>query len=115
MKLPNADKLAVEREKITDYLLNPAHRYGASKARFFIAHGFRVEAWEALALALRAHGQKHDVCRTKETPFGPRYEVEGELEAPDGRRPRLRTVWQVDEGQLAPRLITAYPLEAEND
>jgi hypothetical protein len=43
--------------------------------------------------------------------FGPRYEVDGELTAPDGRRPRIRSVWQVDEGEIAPRLITAYPLE----
>jgi len=33
MKLPNAHLALVEREKVTDYLLNPAHRYGASKAR----------------------------------------------------------------------------------
>jgi hypothetical protein len=25
--------------------------------------------------------------------------------------PRVRTVWQFDEGTIAPRLITAYPLE----
>ena len=43
----------------------------------------------------------------------PRYEIDGELNAPDGRQPRIRTVWQIDEGQIAPRLITAYPLEAE--
>jgi hypothetical protein len=43
--------------------------------------------------------------------FAPRYEVDGELTAPDGRRPRIRSVWQVDEGQTAPRLITAYPSE----
>lgn len=42
-KLPNPDKLVVEREKIVDYLLNPAHRYGASKARFFADFGFRLE------------------------------------------------------------------------
>jgi Domain of unknown function (DUF6883) len=48
----------------------------------------------------------------KETGFGPRYEVEGELTAPDGRRPRVSTVWPLDKGQNAPRLITAYPLEA---
>ena len=71
-----------------------------------------MEAWETLATALREHGKRHTVGRTKETGFGPRYEVEGELEAPDGRRPRVRTVWQVDEGEVAPRLITAYPLEA---
>lgn len=39
----------VEREKVVDYLLNPAHRYGASKARFFGAFGFRVEQWETFA------------------------------------------------------------------
>jgi hypothetical protein len=33
MKLPNPDKLVVERDKIADYLLNAAHRYGASKGR----------------------------------------------------------------------------------
>jgi hypothetical protein len=112
MKLPNANLALVEREKITDYLLNPAHRYGASKARFFAGFGFRLEAWEALAAALREHGQQHEVTRVKETGFGPRYEVEGELAAPDGRRPRLRAVWQVDEGEVAPRFLTAYPLEA---
>ncbi|MBM3889311.1 MAG: hypothetical protein FJ388_09320 [Verrucomicrobia bacterium] len=92
MKLPNVQQIRVEREKITDYLLNAAHRYGASKARFFATFGFRAEDWEGLAAALRAHGQRHDVVKVKRTVFGPRYEVEGELEAADGRRPRIRTV-----------------------
>lgn len=48
--LPRAEALVVEREKIVDYLLNPAHRYGASKARFVAAFGFRVEKWGRLAL-----------------------------------------------------------------
>ena len=37
------------------------------------------------------------------------------LKAPDGRQPRVRTVWQLDHEQVAPRLITAYPLEANDD
>ena len=37
MKLPNVEQAVVEREKITDYLLNPTHRYGASKANFFVS------------------------------------------------------------------------------
>ena len=113
MKLPNADKATVDREKITDYLLNPGHRFGASKARFFTHFGFHPEAWEQLAQALRRHGQTHDVTKTRQTGFGPRYEVEGGLECPNGRRPRVRSVWQLDEGAVAPRLLTAYPLEAE--
>ena len=114
MKLSNAHLAVVEQEKMVDYLLNPAHRHGASKARFFSGFGFRAEAWETLAAALREHGQRHDVARTKETGFGPRYEVEGEIAAPDGRRPRVRTVWPFGrwmKDRLRP-LITAYPLEA---
>jgi len=112
MKLPNAHLAIVEQGKICDYLLNSDHRFGASKARFFSEFGFRVETWEMLADALREHGQQHEVSKVKETGFGPRYEVDGELRAPDGRRPRVRTVWQMDEGQIMPRLITVYPLEA---
>ena len=113
MRLPNADKLMVDREKVVDYLLNAAHRFGASKARFFAGFGFQVANWEVLAEALREHGRRREVARVRETGFGPRYVVEGELNTPSGRRPWVRTVWQMDEGMVAPRLISAYPLEAE--
>ncbi len=113
MRLPNAHLAVVDREKITDYLLNPAHRFGASKARFFAEFGFRAKDWERLAAALREHGQTQDVTWTHETGFGPRFTVEGDLATPSGRRPRLRSVWQLDRGEVAPRLITAYPLEAK--
>lgn len=112
MKLPDAERALVERAKIVEYLLNATHRYGESKARFFADFGFSSQEWLVFADALRAHGRENDVMRSRETGFGPRYEVEGELAAPDGRRPRVRTVWQVDKGQIAPRLITAYPLSA---
>lgn len=103
--------MLVEREKIVDYLLNPDHRYGASKARFFGAFGFRRESWEMLRDALCEHGRRCEVKIMTETGFGPRYEVHGELSTPDGRRPRVCTVWQLEPDQAAPRLITAYPSE----
>ncbi len=112
MRLPNAHLAVVEPEKVFGYLLNGAHEDGASKARFFASFGFLAEEWEALAKALRTHGQTHEVARTNETPFGPRYEVAGALLSPDGRAPRVQSVWQWDEGEIAPRLITAYPLPA---
>ena len=111
MKLPNAENAVVEREKISDYLLNAAHRYGASKATFFQQFGFRLDDWEQLADAIREHGLAYEVAKTKATSFGPRYEIDGELNTPDGRTPRIRTVWQLDHGQTVPRLITAHPLE----
>jgi hypothetical protein len=70
MKLPNALLAVVEREKVVDYLLNRAHRYGASKAEFFSQYGFVLEKWELLAQALLEHGQKHDVTNVTETGFG---------------------------------------------
>ena len=112
MKLPNAHLAVVEERKITEYLLSESHRFGASKARFFAAFGFTVTSWRVFAEALREHARVGDVASTTETGFGSRFEVDGPLTAPDGRRPRVRTVWQVDAGVVAPRLITAYPLAA---
>ena len=111
MKLPNAHLAVVERDKVLGYLLDAGHLYGASKARVFRSFGFKLQAWEIFADALREHGQTHRVIKELSTPFGPRYEVEGKLRTPDGRNPHIRSVWQVDKGQLAPRLITAYPGE----
>jgi hypothetical protein len=110
MKLPCLENLIVEQEKITGYLLNPEHRYGATKARFFIAVGFSVEAWSTLADALREHGRKHHIVASRETGYGPRYAVEGELSTPSGAQAHVRSVWQFDRGSIAPRLITAYPV-----
>ena len=51
----------------------------------------------------------HEVAHVVETPYGPRYHVDGELETPDGRNPWVRTVWQIDLGSDYPRFLTAHP------
>lgn len=113
MKVPHAELVVVEREKVCAYVLNAEHRHGASKATFFSEFGFTSESRQLLAQALREHGRRHDVSGKKEAGFGPRYVVDGELTTPEGRRPRVRTVWQIDHRQTAPRLITAHPREEE--
>ena len=110
MKLPQADRTGVDRGKITEYLLCESHPDGASKARFFSNFGFDLEDWQVLAEALREHGRTHPVVRVVESAFGTRYVVEGVLGTPNGRKPCVRTVWIVEEGSDAPRLITAYPI-----
>ena len=40
MRLPNADLAVVDREKITQYLLNPKHPDNGGKAVFFVALKF---------------------------------------------------------------------------
>ena len=41
--------------------------------------------------------------------FGRRVVVEGTMEAADGRRPNLRTVWFIEKGEETPQFVTAYP------
>ena len=110
LNLPHADQARVDREKITDYLLNPVHPDASGKADFFGRFGFRVEQWWILADALRRHGAGHPVANMVESAYGTRYNIEGVLETPDGRNPRARTVWILEQESTAPRLITAFPI-----
>jgi len=80
-----------------------------------VRFGFRLEDWELLAEALRTHGVSQQVVKTVESPYGTRYAIQGPLESPDGRHPLVRTVWLVKKGQVAARLITAYPMKERDD
>jgi len=110
MTLPNANRARVDRVKIRGYLLCPLQPDGRGKAEFFLRFGFRPEAWEVLAHAPRDHGQTHRVTRMVDSAFGTRYAVEGALKTPDGRNPWVRSVWVVEGPELAPRLVTTYPI-----
>lgn len=110
MQLPSVEDARVEQAKLLDYLLNQEHPEGKSKAAFFLRFGFRAASWDVLAEALRNHAFQHEVQKTVASSYGVRYVIEGPLETPDERAPLVRTVWMIDEGTSAPRLITAYPL-----
>ena len=43
-----------------------------------------------------------------------RYIIEGELDAPDGRKPIVRVVWFIKTETDVPRLATAYPLKGKS-
>jgi len=109
MLLPDAERASVDRAKIADYLLSLSHPDGSSKAAFFMRFGFSAGEWEMLAAALKEIGTSNPVTDRVESPHGTRYTVDGSLRSPDGRTPRVRTVWIVEQGN-PPRLITAYPL-----
>lgn len=111
MKLPDADKAIVEREKIVTCLLNAAHPDNDGKARFFFALGFNEEDWGLLAAALRKAAENHDVSKLMASPHGTKYIVDGRIETPGGKTPLVRAVWIVNVGLKAPRLVTAYPCE----
>lgn len=113
MDLPNKDQAVVEPEKVRDYMLSATHPDGYGKAEFFVALGFRREAWEALADALRQVARDAPVTKSMTSSHGRKYIVDGLLQAPSGRTAMVRTVWIVDTGGDVPRLVTAYPREQE--
>ncbi len=109
MVLPGSAEARVDREKIAEYLLSLSHPDGRTKAEFFMRFGFRAEGWQELAEALRTVGTSNPVVAVVESAHGVRYTVDGSIQAPDGRTPRVRTVWIVEPGSPGPRLITAHP------
>jgi hypothetical protein len=109
LRLPDLRDAVVPQEKVEGYLLSLTHPVGRFKARFFAHFGFSASSWQALADALLRHAEANEVVESDDTEFGTRYTVDGLLEAPDGRRPRVRVVWFVERDETAPRLVTAYP------
>ena len=81
------------------------------KARFFESLGFSIEQPERLMAALRALAENGDVVENAHSVHGEKYVVEWWLSAHTGesRRRLVRTVWIIDLGREAPRLVTAYP------
>lgn len=109
MELPFIESLRVDQSKITGYLLNEVT--GRGKATFFLRLGFCLDDWEMLAAALKAQARDNPVVSVVDSPYGKRYSVDGTIETPDNRHicPRVRTVWILEHGTNAPRLITAHP------
>jgi hypothetical protein len=109
MKLPNANEAIVEREKIVDYLLNPAHPDNSGKAGFFEALGFRRNEWNTLAAAFLALARQTEVAESMRSPHGQKYVIVGRIESPGGKSPIVKSIWIVDSGVEMARLVTAYP------
>ncbi len=110
-RLPNAEQAHTDKAKVAGYLLDPEHPRNEGKAEFFFRHGFAREAWEVLTEALLHHAREGELAETQEGLYGAKYVVEGPIRSPDGRGPRVRSIWIVESGtgSLAPRLVTAYP------
>jgi len=108
--VPNWHLAIVDKAKLTDYLLSPSHPAGRSKAEFLNRFGFEASNWQTLQETLLRHVADAEYATAMETQFGTKYMIEAGLEAPDGRRPYIRSVWFIEDGQQAPKLVTVIPL-----
>lgn len=99
----------IEAAKIRDYLLNPEHPDNGGKAAFFARLGFNRSNWHDLAMALESNLLDSRGLTPVESPHGTKYVVDAYIQAPKGGAAWVRSVWIVDRGQDAARLVTAYP------
>ena len=56
------------------------------------------------------HAAAYEVVNTSARFDVTTYAIDGALDTPDQRRPLVRSVWALEQGSEAPRLVTAYPL-----
>jgi len=108
MPFPDAENAIVAEEKIREYLLNPSHPVGGSKAIWFASIGYTLDNWQELTGDLLRLARTADNFVAKWSPFGVKYEVSGEIGRPGHRPAVVVSIWIVDEDS-APRLVTAYP------
>jgi hypothetical protein len=112
MPVPDSERAVVTREKVHDYLLNAEHPDGGSKAIWFGSLGYERENWQVLADDLLKIARTCDDFTTETSPFGVKYKCRGEIGQPGHRPGRIFAVWIVEPGE-PPRLVTAYPDDAE--
>lgn len=111
MKLPHSERALIEREKLMTYLLNlnTAHKRGGAKARLLAQFGYHENNWQQLEMDIRQFHCNAEVDLIRETMYGMRYEIRAALQSPNGRELFVRTIWQIDEGNEFPRLLTLIP------
>ena len=109
MKLPNREYAYISLSKLKDYLLSETHPIGKSKARLFRSLGFNETNVEMLKEGLLNIGYSSDVVDMTMTPHGVKYLIDGILTTPNKGYIELRSVWIIDNGQVLPRFVTAYP------
>lgn len=116
MPIPDADAAFIPPKKLSDYLLDPTHPVGGSKARWFISLGYHPDSPDRLATDLLELVRRSSDHVDEQTSHGVKYIVRGQLATPSGRLANVVTVWITDTNVAKPQLITAYPDErSENE
>ena len=71
--------------------------------------GYARDRWQALEVDLRSQHLTVDVESVEHNDYGVSYRIVAPLVGPNRRVIRFRSIWQVDLGTDAPRLITIVP------
>ena len=105
---PATGGAAPERGRPSLFLNLVKGKAGAFRGRGYDDNNVEVFIQDLIALAHTA-----SVINVIPSPHGMKYVVDGEIYTPDGRPMNVHTIWMIDTGQDAPRLISAYPDDSE--
>ena len=110
MKLPNADAVYIDLEKLRDYSLNPTHSRGKHKARLFAAIlGLTSGHVEALQTFILRALQQYDAVLGMADEYGQRYVVDFSITR-NQNTAMVRTAWIIRPDETFPRLVSCYIL-----
>jgi hypothetical protein len=112
MEQPDRERILISDQKLIDYLLNPRHPDGQSKAWFLSRFGYSIANYPDLKAALLQIGQTGEVINVEgRPPFGTRFTIRGVLQTPDRRNPLVITGWFIETDDAAKMLkfVTMVP------
>ncbi len=98
----------VEKNKIK-YLLDANQKRKKGKAEFLKSLGFFMNNPKQFIDAMLNHPKTAHLTRERNTDWGQKFVFVCEIETPSGKNICIKSVWQIDNGEKIPRLITAYP------
>ncbi len=107
--LLNCEQAEIADAKLYRYLLNHEHPEGKSKARFYELIGYTLDNGEQLQADLLWLACSGSVTQIKPNRIGSKYVVVGSIDAPNGKRYNILSIWAVESPDEKPRLIIAYP------
>lgn len=79
MRLPNAESLVVEPDRVRYYLLSWTHPIGMHKASFFLSLGYSATTWQHPPRDLARIGQEGRAEMGKHNGYGQLHIVDGSL------------------------------------
>lgn len=92
-----------------DYVLNPRHDEGSSKAWFLKEIGYDQLNWEVLEIDLREQHLSREATPRKASPYGEKYEIVAPIKGPIGKPRTIKTIWMIKRGETVARFITLIP------
>lgn len=108
--LPHADQAVVNRAKLRDYSLNPAHPAGMHKARVFVAAlGVTVNEVDDLREAILSAALREPATLGRLDQYGQRYVVDFLMHHGE-RQAVVRSTWIIRAGEDIPRLTSCHVL-----